>query len=168
MRSGTRPGDRLLVDPGRDRLAPPEHLPRQADVDREHPHRALPTGSAVARTAGDLLGVEALDVRGDLLERVLDGEVAAVEHVQLGVRQVAQVGPPALGREEEVVLAPEDQRLRLVLAQERLPLRIQLDVRAVVVQQVELVPARAGPLEEVDVHVPVVGADPLGVAVPVL
>ena len=45
--------------------------------------------------------------------------------------------------------------------------RIQLDVRAVVVEQVELDPARAGPLEEVDVHVPVVGADLLGVAVAV-
>ena len=101
-------------------------------------------------------------MRGDLFERVLDREVAAVEYVQLGVGQVAQVGPPALGGEEEVVFAPQDQRLRLTLPQERLPLRIQLGVRAVVVQQVELVPARAGTFEEVDVDVPVVGADQSG------
>ena len=87
-------GDRLFEDPGRDRLAPPEHLARQADVDGEHLHRALPTGSA-SRRAATCLGVEALDVRGDLLERVLDREVAAVEHVQLGVGQVAQVRAPA-------------------------------------------------------------------------
>ena len=95
-------------------------------------------GSPHAHSADDLLGVEALDVRDDLVERVLDGEMAAVEHVQFGLGQVAQVGAAALWGEEDVVLAPEDQRLGLALAQEGLPLGIQIDVRAVVVEEVEL------------------------------
>jgi hypothetical protein len=65
------------------------------------------------------------------------------------------------------VLAPQDQRLGPALAQERLPLRVQLDVSPVVVEEVELHPAGAGTLEEVEVHVPVVRADPCRVAVPV-
>ncbi len=54
-----------------------------------------------------------------------------------------------------------------MLQEERLPLRVELDVGAVVVQEVELDLARARALEEVQVHVPVVGADELRVAVPV-
>src|SRR4029453_8919846 len=118
-----------------------------------------------AGAADDLLGVETLDVRHDLLEGVLDGEVAAVEHVQLGVGQVAQVGAAPLGREEDVVLAPEDERLRLPPPEERLPLRIQVDVGAVIVEEVDLDLARIRALEEMQIHVPVVGADALRIAV---
>jgi hypothetical protein len=55
-------------------------------------------------------------VGGDLVERVLGGEVAAVEHVQLGVREIAQGRMPSFRGEEEVVRAPQDQGLRLPLA----------------------------------------------------
>src|SRR4029453_2603092 len=101
-----------------------------------------------AGAADDLLGVESVDVRHDLFEGVLDGEVAAVEHVQLGVGQVAQVGAAAFGREEDVVFAQKDDRLRLPLPEERLPLRIQVDVGAVVVEEVDLNLARIRALEE--------------------
>src|SRR5918996_296891 len=129
-------------------------------------------GSRAARhgsgpVAVDLLVVEPLDVPGDLVERVLDREVAAVEHVQLSLGKVAQVRLPAFGGEEDVVLSPQDQRLRPALAQERLPLRIELDVRSVVVEEIELHLAGARALEEVEVHIPVVGADPIRVAVSV-
>src|SRR5262249_19066590 len=87
--------------------------------------------------------------------------------MQLGLGEVAQVRPPAFGSEEDVILPPEDQRLRPALAQEGLPQWIQLDVGAVVVEEVELDLAGARTLEEMEVHVPVVGADLLGVAVPV-
>jgi len=115
----------------------------------------------------NLVVVEALDVLGDLVERILDGEMATVEHVQLGFREIAKVCASALGGEEDVVLAPEDQRFRPALPQERLPLRIELDVGAVVVEEIELHLARTGTLEEVQVHVPVVRADVRWVAVPV-
>src|SRR6266508_2792788 len=97
----------------------------------------------------DLVLVEAFDLRSDLVEPVLYGEMAAVEHVQLGLREVPQVGAAALGGEEDVVLSPEDERLRPALAQERLPLRIERDVRAIVVEEVELDLAGAGAFEEV-------------------
>ena len=61
---------------------------------------------------------------GDRLEAILDGEVTGIEPVQFRLRQIAQVRLAALRREEDVVLSPEDQRLRLPIAQELLPRRI--------------------------------------------
>jgi hypothetical protein len=56
-------------------------------------------------------------------------------------------------------LTPEYDCLRLPLLQERLPVRIQLNIRAVVVEKIELDLLRLGPLKEVVVHVPVVRTD---------
>src|SRR4030095_5690099 len=67
----------------------------------------------------------------------------------------------------DVVFAPKDERLRLPLPEERLPLRIQVDVGAVVVEEVDLNLACIGALEEMQIHVPAVGADPLRIAVSV-
>lgn len=39
----------------------------------------------------------------------------SVEPVELGLRKVLQIRFAAFGREEHVVLAPEDQRLRLLV-----------------------------------------------------
>ena len=66
----------------------------------------------------------------DLLAFVFEREVAGIEQVQLGFGQVAQVGVCAVGGEDLVVLAPDDQRRRLALAEERLEARVQRDVGA--------------------------------------
>src|ERR1700704_1516296 len=105
------------------------------------------------------VAVERLHLARDDVERVLDREVAGVEPMHLGVGQDFQEGLAALLREEDVRLAPEDDRLRLPLLQECLPLRIERDVGAVVVEEVELNLLGVRAFQEVVVHVPVVGAD---------
>src|SRR3546814_6619954 len=79
---------------------------------------------------------------------------------------VLEVLPIALGevtREQRVVVAPDHQGRRLVLAEQRLPLRLERDVVAVVVEQRELDRLVAGAVEQV-LHVPeVVRADPRAV-----
>src|SRR5512135_528214 len=51
---------------------------------------------------------------GDELETVLDREVTGVEAMELGARKVREVRLAAFRGEEDVALAPEDDRLRLV------------------------------------------------------
>ena len=58
--------------------------------------------------------------------------------VKLDLRQVALVGMRAVGGKDHVVLAPDDQRRRLMLAEVCLDLRIQRQVGPVVVEEVHL------------------------------
>ena len=108
----------------------------------------------------DAVVVEPHDVVGDLLEVVLDREVAGVETDELGVGEVAEVRLAAFGREEDVALPPEDEGVRLAPAERRLPRRVQSSVRSVVVEQVELHAVRVRASQEVEIGGPVVGADP--------
>lgn len=57
-----------------------------------------------------VLIVEAPHLASDLVETVLDREVARVEPVHLRVREVAQVCLTAFGREEDVVLMASRSR----------------------------------------------------------
>src|SRR6185369_2568876 len=111
----------------------------------------------------DLVDIEAVHAFGDLVERILDGEVAGSQPVHLGLRQIPQVRFASFASEEDVLLAPENDRLGLSLPQERLPFGIQLDVGAVVVKQVELHPLGIWTLHEAPVGFPVVRADKLRV-----
>jgi hypothetical protein len=52
--------------------------------------------------------------------------------MHLGLGHILQVRVTAFAGEEEVVLAPEDDRLGLTATQKLLPLRIERDVGAVV------------------------------------
>ena len=60
--------------------------------------------------------IEAHDVRGDMLQTVLDRKMSGVETVHLGRRQVFEISLSALACEEDVILSPKDQRLGLVIA----------------------------------------------------
>src|SRR4051794_20814606 len=102
--------------------------------------------------------VEPADVRGDVVEMIFRGEMTCLQPVHLRRRQVCQVRLAALAGEENVILTPEDDRPRLPLAKKTLPLRIQRDVRAVVVEEVEVQPRRVRPREERDVRFPRVRA----------
>src|SRR5262245_21725100 len=62
------------------------------------------------------------------------------------------------------MLSPEDQRLRLPLPQELLPLRVELDVRAIVVEQVQLHATCLWTFHAAEIHVPVIRADKLRTA----
>src|SRR4030081_439341 len=89
----------------------------------------LMTGILLARgLLGDPAVIERRHFGRDLVERVFDGEVTGVQSVHLSLRQGLEVGLAAFRREENVVLAPEDDRLRLALLQEGLPFRVELDV----------------------------------------
>src|SRR5690606_11534070 len=55
----------------------------------------------------------------------LEGAVAGVEQMKLDVLQVAPVALGEIAGEQRVVLAPDHQGRRLVLAEQRLPLRIE-------------------------------------------
>lgn len=61
--------------------------------------------------------------------------MARFEKVEFQVLQVTLVGERSRGRKDWVVLAPNDQRRRLVLAEEFLPLRIQRRVASIAVEQ---------------------------------
>jgi hypothetical protein len=86
--------------------------------------------------------------RHDLVSPVLEREMPAVEEVQLRVGQVAQERPCARGGKDRVVRAPDDQRRRLVLAEEGLEARVKRDVGAIVVEEVELDLDVARPVEQ--------------------
>src|SRR3546814_2863802 len=76
-------------------------------------------------------------------------EVAGVEEVELDVLEVLPIALGEVTREQRVVVAPDHQGRRLVLAAQRLPLRIERDVVAVVVEQRELDRLIAGAVEQV-------------------
>ena len=110
---------------------------------------------------GDVLFVEGDQLAGDLWQRVLDSEMAGVETVHLSVRESFEIGLATLRGEENVVLAPEDDGFRLPRPQEGLPLRVELDIGPVVVEEIELDLLRVWTFQKMVVHIPIVGADEL-------
>src|ERR1700733_317783 len=82
--------------------------------------------------------VEEVDMLADVIEAVFDGEVPCTQAVHLGLRQHLQISLASGGRKEDIPLAPEDDGLRLVLFQKRLPLCVVTHVGAVVIKQVQL------------------------------
>ena len=72
------------------------------------------------------------------------GEMSGVKPVHFRLWQVLQVGLATLAREEYVVLAPEDDGLRLPVPEKLLPLRVQGDIGSVIVEQVDQDPSAIG------------------------
>src|SRR5579862_228081 len=64
--------------------------------------------------------------------------MARIKNVYFGLWHVAAISLRFRKLERQVVLAPQDEKTRLLLAHPRLPLRVVVDVRAVVVEQVAL------------------------------
>src|SRR5690606_2381554 len=85
---------------------------------------------------------------GDPRSVRLVSEVAGIEQMHLGVRIIPLVRFGAGDAEDFVVAAPHDQGRRPVRAEVRLPLRIELDVTTIVVEEVELYLVAAGPIEQ--------------------
>jgi hypothetical protein len=54
------------------------------------------------------------------------------------VRKILEIRFTTLAREEDVVLTPKNDGLRLLLSEKRLPLRIELHVRPIVVEEIKL------------------------------
>ena len=64
--------------------------------------------------------------------------MSGIEHVHFRLRHVLAITFRFAGIEREIVLAPDDEKLRLCLLHPRLPLRIGVDVRPVIVEEIAL------------------------------
>src|SRR5437870_2052771 len=64
--------------------------------------------------------------------------MSGIENVNFGLRYVLAIAFRLAGIEREIVLAPDDENLRLRLLHPRLPLRIRVDVSPVIVEEVTL------------------------------
>ena len=82
-------------------------------------------GRAWPTLSGDALLVESLHVFRDVIEIVLDGEMAGTQPVHLSIGQILEIRFTTLTCEENVVLAPEKDRVRFLFPKERLPLGIK-------------------------------------------
>src|SRR5262245_53568868 len=82
--------------------------------------------------------------------------MACVKPVDLGVGEIEQISLSAFRGEKDIVLSPENYRLRFVFPQKCLPLWIEVDVGAVIVEQVKVQSDHVGPLHECKIRVPVV------------
>jgi hypothetical protein len=81
--------------------------------------------------------IERGDEGRDLLGMGREREMAGVEQMEFGVRQVGQVRASSVSDEVLVMSAPGDQRRGLLFAQVGLPRGVERDVVPVVVEQVE-------------------------------
>ena len=93
--------------------------PHPYPVDRRIVRKALPGSGSL---------IEGNHLLRDKGQRVLDGEVAGIQPMHLCMGKILEIGLAAFRREEDVALTPEDNGLRLMLPQERLPFGIKLNV----------------------------------------
>ena len=75
-----------------------------------------------------------MDPVRNIVQMVLDRKMPGLQAVHLGVREVIEIRLPSRLAEEDVVLTPEDDRLRPPRAQELLPGGVVRDVSAIVVE----------------------------------
>lgn len=102
---------------------------------RRHDHvgRARVTPRRSARDARNRLGKI-----GNLVERLVHGEMPGIENMDFGIRQVTSISRRTGDSERSIVFPPEHERRGLVLAQIFLPSRIVFHIGAVVVEEVAL------------------------------
>src|SRR5512147_3039774 len=81
---------------------------------------------------------KATNKRDHLVGLVFQGEMAGVDHVQLGIRQIAQVRLGSIGGKYRVVFAPDDEGRRLTVPKECLKFRIEWHVGTIVMHQIHL------------------------------
>src|SRR5579884_3238599 len=84
----------------------------------------------------------------NLIRGSIECKVAGLEHVNLRGGHVGAVALRLAGVEGQIILSPDDQQARAPLAHPCLPLRIGVDVGAVVVEQIALDVGLAGLIEE--------------------
>ena len=72
---------------------------------------------------------------GDHLTILFEREVPGIQDVKLEILEIAFVRIRSLGREDRIVLAPHDQGRGLMLAEVRLPRRVERRITPVVVEE---------------------------------
>src|SRR2546428_9153248 len=100
---------------------------------------------------------EAPDELRNLIRSRIECEMARIEDVDFGLRHVAPIGLRFRKLEGQVVLPPEDEQPRLLLAHPSLPFGVGLDVGAVVEEEVALNVGLAGLAEKRELIGPEVG-----------
>ena len=96
---------------------------------------------------------------GNLRMMAFEGKVSAGDEMDFGIGQVALEGFGSSGDERRIVLAPDSQQRRLVVAKVLLELRIKSQVRAVVEDEVVLHLGTSGQIDVVEIEAVAVGAD---------
>src|SRR5712692_6824717 len=91
---------------------------------------------------------EASDELRDLIGGGIEREMTRVEDVDLGLWHIAAISLGLRKLERQVVLAPENEKPRLLLAHPGLPLGVGIDVRAVIVEEIALNVGLAGLAEK--------------------
>src|SRR6266478_6575158 len=86
----------------------------------------------------------------NLIRCGIEREMARIENMYFGLRHVAAIGLRFRKLKRQIVFAPDHQQARLLLAHPSLPLRVGVDVRAVVVEEVALNLGLAGLVEKVE------------------
>src|SRR6516164_8980866 len=121
----------------------------------------LAPGRAAASVASrrDLTVEEIADERHHLIGLVLEREMTRVDQMKLEVAKITLVGVSAVGRKDLVVLAPNDKRRGLMLAEICLHLRIKRHIGSIVVEQVHLDIAIARAIEKHLIIDPIFGRD---------
>jgi hypothetical protein len=84
--------------------------------------------------------------------RIFQREVAGINQMQFRVREISLVGLGPFDGEERVVLSPENQHSRLLVAKVFMPTVVERDIRLIVVKKVELNCRVARTIEEKLVH----------------
>src|SRR4051794_31511196 len=100
--------------------------------------RKRPAPADVCTSALAMAVEEVLNQASDLVAVRLEREVTRVEQVDLGCRQITAVWSRPVSQEDGVILTPDDQGWRLIVAKILLEARIQRYVAAVIVKEVEL------------------------------
>ena len=108
-------------------------------------------------------GQEVEHETSDLIDLLIECEVAGVNQMNLGIRQVPLVSFRARGDEGGIITAPDNQRRWLVFAQPRLPGGVGGDVGAIIVEQICLDFPLSGPGQESVFVGPGVGVVALGI-----
>src|ERR1700733_1345647 len=100
---------------------------------------------------------KALDEICDLIGSGVQGKMPSINDMHFGFRYVPAIGLRLRWVERELVLSPNHQQSRLLLAHPSLPLRIVLHVGAIVVKQIALNLSLAGLIEEIKLVGPKIG-----------
>ena len=98
-------------------------------------YHALIVQSGACGLSDRVFGQERENETRDLVVHLIQSEMASVEQMDFGVRQIALESLCPRSNERRIVPSPDHQGRRLVLAQPGLPRRIRGDVRPVVVEQ---------------------------------
>ena len=85
---------------------------------------------------------------GDLVGCGIQGEMTSIENVDFGLRHIFSVSFRLAGIEREIVLTPDYQQTRLLLAHPCLPFRVGVDIRSIIVEKVALNIGLAGLIEK--------------------